>query len=75
MDDFRVLVCTPDWAKQELVWKPVWARHLLLVPEFDLSAILAELHSLVARYSGPDWPRIATELRRYAAWEFEDYLA
>lgn len=73
-DDFRVLVCTPDWVKQELVWKPVWARHVLLVPRFDLPVILAELHSLVARCSGPDWPSVATKLSRYAAWEFEDYV-
>jgi len=73
-DDFRVLVCTPDWIKQELDCKPVWARHVLLVARFDLPVILAELQSLVARCSGPDWPSIATKLSRYAAWEFEDYV-
>lgn len=73
-DDFRVRVCTPDWIREELVWGPVWARHVLLVPRFDPALILAELHSLVARCSGPDWPSIATKLSRYAAWEFEDYV-
>jgi hypothetical protein len=74
-DDFQVLVCTPDWIKRELAWEPVWARHVLLVPCFDLSVILAELHAVVTRCAGPDWQTTVTKLSRYAAWEFEDYVS
>lgn len=37
-DDSEVCVCTPEWLKQ-VVLEPRWGRHLMIVREYNLSAI------------------------------------
>lgn len=71
-DDFEVCVCTPEWLKQ-VVLEPRWGRHLMIVREYNLSAIKEQIHKYVAQADGDDWNAIATKLARVFAWEFEDY--
>jgi hypothetical protein len=72
-DDFRLLVCTPEWLKNEYGWKKaVWGRHMLIVSGYDLNVIAAEINSCVENCAGEDWPTIAQKLARFAAWEYED---
>lgn len=71
-DDFEVCVCTPEWLSQS-VWEPRWGRHLLIVREYDLSAIEKCISEYVDGCSGTDWNSIAEKLGRVFAWEFEDY--
>ena len=71
-DDFQLGVCTPEWLNQSL-WEPRWGRHLLVVREYDLSAIEKCICDYVDRCSGADWNSIAEKLAQVFAWEFADY--
>jgi hypothetical protein len=71
-DDYRVLVCTPEWLGQ-YISAPQWGIHLLIVPTYDLSAIETCVHDYVADCSGDDWNVIAKKIARRLSWEFEDY--
>jgi len=71
-DDFELCVCTPEWLDRS-VWEPRWGRHLLIVREYDLSAIEKCIHDYVGECDGTDWNIIAEKLGRVFAWEFEDY--
>ena len=71
-DDFELSVCTPEWLNQA-VWEPRWGRHLLIVREYDLSAIEKCIRDYVDRCNGSNWNSIAGKLARVLAWEFEDY--
>ncbi len=71
-DDFELGVCTPEWLNQS-VWEPRWGRHLMIVREFDLSAIEKYIRDYVDTCNGTDWNLIAGKLGRVFAWEFEDY--
>lgn len=73
-DNFRLFVCTPEWLKNEHGWKSAkWGRHILIVSEYDLDMIRAEIGQCVESCTGEDWPTIAQKIARFAAWEFDDY--
>ncbi len=73
-DDFRLLVCTPEWLKNECDRKKVmWGRHMLIVFKYDLDTITAEINQCIENCVGKNWPTIAEKISRFAAWEFEDY--
>ncbi|MFM0723153.1 immunity 8 family protein [Paraburkholderia strydomiana] len=71
-DDFELCVCTPEWLHQT-TWEPRWGRHLLIVREYDFSAIEQCIQSYVADCKGDSWNIVAGKLARVFAWEFEDY--
>jgi hypothetical protein len=73
-DDFRLLVCTPEWLRNEYGWKKaISGRHMLIVFEYNLDVIKAELDRFIESCAGEDWPTIVQKIARFAAWEFEDY--
>ena len=73
-DDFRLLVCTPEWLKTNGVQeKSLWGRHMLIVLEYDISAIKAAIDQCVDSCTGKDFGEIAQKISRFAAWEFEDH--
>jgi hypothetical protein len=69
---YRVLVCTPKWLCRN-VWEPRWGRHMLIVHEYDRSAIEKCVHDYVAKCTGDEWQEIAEKIARNLSWEFEDY--
>jgi len=71
-DDYRVLVCTPDWLR-DTVWEPRWGRHMLIVRMYDRSAIEKCVQDYVAKCTGADWADIAEKIARNLFWEFEDF--
>lgn len=71
-DDYRVLVCTPEWLRQN-IRGPHWGRHMLIVPEYDRSAIEKCVRDYVATCTGGEWGIVAKKIARNLAWEFEDY--
>ena len=71
-DDYRVLVCTPEWLLQN-VWEPQWGRHMLIVREYDRSVIERCVHDYIAKCSGDEWGVVAKKIARNLSWEFEDY--
>jgi hypothetical protein len=71
-DDYRVLVCTPEWLRKN-VKEPRWGRHMLIVGEYDRSAIETSIHDYVAKCTGEGWRDIAERIARNLSWEFEDY--
>jgi hypothetical protein len=71
-DDFRLWVCTSDWLKNECdKGRAVWARHTLVVSNYDLENIKKEINSLVEKCVGDSWTSIAQNLAKFAAWEYE----
>jgi hypothetical protein len=71
-DDYRVLVCTPEWLREN-VWEPRWGRHMLIVRIYDRSIIEKCVHDYVAKCTGDGWRDIAEKVARNLSWEFEDY--
>jgi hypothetical protein len=74
MESFDVLVCTPDWIKEQFSQERcIWGRHMLIVLEYDYALILQKISKHVASCQGKDWEEVANSVARVAAWEFEDY--
>lgn len=71
-DEFDLFVCTPDWLSQN-IWEPRWGRHMLIVREYDRSAIEKCVYDYVAKCVGNEWHEIAEKIARNLSWEFEDY--
>jgi hypothetical protein len=71
-DDFDLFVCTPKWLCQN-IWEPRWGRHMLIVREYDRSAIETCIYDYVAKCVGDRWHDIAERISRNLSWEFEDY--
>jgi len=71
-DDYRVLVCTPDWLREN-VCEPRWGRHMLFVREYDRSTIEKCINDYVAQCAGDQWEVVAAKVARNLLWEFEDY--
>lgn len=73
-DNFRLFVCTPEWLKNESELRgATWGRHMLILHEYDLAAIKAEVDKCVEQCTANDWSTIAQKISRFAAWEYEDY--
>jgi len=71
-ESFDVQVCTPKWMLENCQ-EPIWGRHLMVVPGYDIT----QIRSMVSKYceacSGANWPEVANKISRIGKWEFEDY--
>lgn len=73
-DIFQLMVCTPDWLKnRNELSKTTWLRHMLLVSEYDIQKITAEINRQIDAIEADSWTDIAVKLGRFCHWEFEDY--
>lgn len=73
-DLFQLLVCSPDWLKQQCgTSDPVWGRHILVLERFDFNKLTDAIQRLLPRMDGANWLELAGKISQYAAWEFEDY--
>ncbi|MEP6534040.1 MAG: immunity 8 family protein [Bryobacteraceae bacterium] len=71
---FYLSVCSPKWLARACEKDGfVWGRHHLVVPEYNLSAIMEIITKLVEVCSGGSWQEVTAKLGGVAAWEFEDY--
>ena len=50
-----------------------WGKHMLIMNEFDSSAIKSSLALLIGRLSSSEQPNFNERLAQYVEWEFEDY--
>ncbi|WP_070094380.1 MULTISPECIES: immunity 8 family protein [Pseudomonas putida group] len=73
-DDFEVFVCTPVWLERN-VWEAMWARHFLIVKEFNYQLLVDAIIKCISQCEGDSWSEVALKLARFYAWEFEDYQA
>jgi hypothetical protein len=73
-DDFELFVCTPKWL-EETVWEARWGGGLLIVREYNFSAINGLIFDYVSRCEGDSWETIVVQLRKVFFWEFDDYQA
>lgn len=48
-------------------------RHLLIVPSYSYPVVRDTINSLCQRTWGSDWIEVASKLKQYGLWEFEDY--
>ncbi|RKP48492.1 hypothetical protein D7S89_13735 [Trinickia fusca] len=71
-DDYRVLICTPEWLSQN-IWEPRWGRHMLIVRAYDRFAIEKCVRDYIAKCTGDEWGVVAQKVARNLSWEFEDY--
>ncbi|MBS9422404.1 MULTISPECIES: immunity 8 family protein [Photorhabdus] len=71
-DNFDLLICTPNWLKNNH-WTPQLIRHMLLVRKYDLDEITKTITDYIDQCEGDDWMGIAQKLSRVFAWEYEDY--
>lgn len=73
-DNFSLQVLTPNWLIQNhQKYDVVFARHMLIVFEFDLDAIFKEIKNKIESIEGNSWQEIVDKISRIAQWEFEDY--
>lgn len=73
-DDFEILVCTPKWL-EETVWETRWGKGLMIVREYNFSAINDFIYDYVSRCDGDSWEKIVMQLTKVFYWEFDDYQA
>lgn len=71
-ESFDIVVCTPKWLSANCSG-PIWGRHMMIVPGYDLEKIRQTITSYCGSCSGDDWASIAVLLSRIGKWEFEDY--
>lgn len=72
--DYQLLVCTPEWLKNEYKSsKAVWGYGILIVFEYDLNMIKLEIDNRIESCAGENWHVIAKKISKFAAWEYEDY--
>lgn len=75
-EQFYLKVCSPKWLTRACEKDGfVWGRHHLIVPEYNLAAIMKVITKFVENCSGGSWQEVAARLSRIAAWEFENYQA
>lgn len=73
-DDFRVLVCSPNWLTTEMSSDgAAWGRHTLLMKEFSYELMVKKINLLAENVQNSNWAIAAQSLSRFAKWEFEDY--
>lgn len=74
-DDFRILVCTPEWIRFEFSsQKAVPGRHMLIFFKYDLVEIKRSIAKIIEACDGSSWDVISNKISRFAAYEFEDYV-
>lgn len=73
-DNFQVVVCNPEWVKQQVVSNAgIWPRGLLIVEVIDTEHVKLTLNALSQQFSSStSWPEFTERMNRYLLWEFED---
>jgi hypothetical protein len=71
-DFFSVQVCSPKWLIENCK-EPIFCRNLIVMNEYDNTAIKMNLVRVVSEVDRPTWHELALYLARYFHWEFEDY--
>lgn len=73
-ESFNVVVCTPDWIKQNLRKDEILVgRNHLIVREYDYDRIVRRIEKFLLHCTGNTWQDIAGKISRLGQWEFEDY--
>lgn len=72
-DIFSFEVCSPTWLERRCRGKANFIRHVLVVNEYEETAIKSAVNDLVRGICGENWAEIAKQLARHMFWEFEDY--
>lgn len=73
-DTFSIRVATPKGLMALEAQEGVVAtRPLLVVDRYDLEALMQWLTRTVERCARDAWTESVAELRRYFAWEYDDY--
>ncbi len=77
-NNYNLMVCTPDWLKNNLNSNSVqWGRHILIINKFNSDLIRREiekkLFELLNQFHDEDDISFSEKIGRYAHWEFEDY--
>jgi hypothetical protein len=71
---FYLTACSPKWLAMACKKDGfLWGRYHLIVPEYNLKAILQIVTKFVDNCSGESWNSVAGKLARFANWEYEDY--
>jgi hypothetical protein len=75
VDSFDINVCTPQWFLSTMKKGDIlFARHFLIVLEYDFEKILNRIRCMIESCSGKDWKEVAEKVSRIGFWEFEDYI-
>lgn len=75
-ESFDLLVCTPDWLKDEISRSgAIVGRHHLIVDSWDAARVRQKVTETFTREQADDWEHLAERLARLGHWEFEDYVA
>jgi hypothetical protein len=65
---FYLTACTPHWLAKECERDGfVWGRHHLVVPQYNLDAIVKTITEFVEECFGDSWSEVAVKLSRLAA--------
>jgi hypothetical protein len=71
---FYLTVCSPKWLAGACEEDGFMSgRHHLIVPAYNLKAIMQIVTKVIDNCSGDSWESVAIKLSRLANWEFEDY--
>jgi hypothetical protein len=74
-ESFDIEVCTPQWFLSTMKKGDIFfARHFLIVLEYDFEKILNRIRCMIESCSGKDWKEVAEKVSRIGFWEFEDYV-
>ena len=71
-ESFDIVVCTPRWLAENC-HEPMWGRHMLIVPNYDIGRIEKMISQYCSSCTGKDWETIAKSLSQIGRWEFEGY--
>ncbi|QYN48695.1 hypothetical protein GYM73_03455 [Apibacter sp. ESL0432] len=73
-ESFDLTICTPKWLLQNMKEEDIFfARHYLIVKEYDYARIYNYIKKYVDGLTGDTWDEIGLKLSRIGYWEFEDY--
>lgn len=73
-DIFGINICTPKWLLYNMKEEDIFfARHYLIVKEYDYARIYNYIKKYVDGLTGDTWDEIGLKLSRIGYWEFEDY--
>jgi len=70
---FSFEICSPRWLEQNRGHEAHFARHVIILSEYDEAVVKKAVVDLVDGTTGETWSEIAQKLARYMFWEFEDY--
>jgi hypothetical protein len=75
-DWFNITVCSPGWLAGHLGVDEVRSgRHYLFAQRWNWPVLEARVRAEFGSQQAATWPELAARLSRFAAWEFEDYMA